>query len=387
MPTVSVIIPAYNQGHYLTEAINSVLDQTYQDYEVVLIDDGSEDNTSTVAKNFSNSRFHYIHQENHGLSSARNVGLHNILGPLVTFLDADDKFLPEKLALLVPILEKQPNIGLIAGKAIFIDENSRLLNKMINTRLPDDPTLLLFGNPIHVGSILVRRTWLDKVGLFDESLQACEDWDMWLRLAMAGCQLSSIEQSVSLYRVHYKQMTRGAKRMREAMFTVLDKTFSSPSLPENWRCMCNKAYSSAYIKAAARAYHAGEFTDAKNDLTEAVKLDPYLLDEDARYLADQLAGWADSPMSEDPLKYLEKVYDNLPDCLLLLRKFRYKHLAQKALQLTYESYMKDNLNASRFYLLRALYYQPNKLFNRGILSILIRSCFNFSMMKNMIFLQ
>ncbi|NIW46854.1 MAG: glycosyltransferase, partial [Gammaproteobacteria bacterium] len=94
MSTVSVIIPAYNQGHYLGECVQSVLDQTYPDFEIIIVNDGSTDNTQRVAKSFSDPRIKYIYQENRGLSGARNTGIRNAIGTYVTYLDSDDLFLP-----------------------------------------------------------------------------------------------------------------------------------------------------------------------------------------------------------------------------------------------------------------------------------------------------
>ena len=381
--TVSVIIPAYNQGHYLGEAVQSVLNQSYQDFELIIIDDGSTDNTRQVAKSFSDARIRYTYQENSGLSAARNTGIRHATGSFVTFLDSDDLFLAEKLNLLVAALENKPSdlasatsIGFVAGQAILIDANSRRLDKMVGTKLPDDNLQLLLGNPLHVGSVLVRRSWLDKVGPFDESLRACEDWDMWLRLAKAGCRMGWVARPVSLYRIHGQQMTRQAKRMRKAMLTVLDKTFNYPDLPESWLAMRDRAYAAAYVKAAARAYYTTALASAKRDLAEAVRLDPSLLDHEARKLTNQLAGWANAPMVDDPLAYLERMYENLPDTLSRLRQRRRHHLGQIAMQMVFESYNKGDLAKTRSVILRALRYQPSWLINRGVLSIFVRSYFH-----------
>ena len=379
--TVSVIIPAYNQGHYLGEAVQSVLNQSYQDFELIIIDDGSTDNTRQVAKSFSDARIRYIYQENSGLSAARNTGIRHATGSLITFLDSDDLFLAEKLTLLVAALENKPDdvaeatsIGFVAAQAILIDANSHRLDKILGP--PDDNLQLLFGNPLHVGSVLVRRCWLDKVGPFDESLRACEDWDMWLRLAKAGCRMGWVARPVSLYRIHGQQMTRQAKRMRKAMLTVLDKTFNYPDLPESWLAMRDRAYAAAYMKAAARAYYTTALASAKRDLAQAVYLDPSLLDNEARQLTNQLAGWANAPMVDDPLAYLERVYENLPDTLSWLRQRRRHQLGQIAMQMVFEFYNKGDLTETRSVILRAFRYQPSWLMNRGALSIFVRSCFH-----------
>jgi len=223
MSTVSVIIPAYNQSHYLGQAIQSVLDQTYPDFEIIVVDDGSTDDTRAVADSFTDARLRYVYQDNAGLSAARNTGIRHATGTYLSYLDSDDLFLSEKLALLVDAFDREPELGFAAGQAVLIDENSQPLGEIFDAGLPQDRSQLLMNNPLHVGSVLLRRDWQEKVGFFDESLRSYEDWDMWLRLVRAGCQMGWVPQPVSLYRFHRAQMTRLGKQMTTATFAVLEK--------------------------------------------------------------------------------------------------------------------------------------------------------------------
>jgi glycosyltransferase involved in cell wall biosynthesis len=210
---VSVIIPAYNQSDYLGIAIQSVLDQTYQDIEILVIDDGSTDDTRKVANRFSDPRIKYIYQANKGLSGARNTGIRNSAGEYLTFLDSDDLFLPEKINLLASFLNSQTEIGFVAGQAIPIDEHGQRIGNLFDNPIPKDPSKLLLGNPLHVGSVMLRRSWQEKIGYFDESLRSYEDWDMWLRLAISGCKMGWVAQPVSKYRFHSKQMVRNSPKL------------------------------------------------------------------------------------------------------------------------------------------------------------------------------
>ncbi len=144
MPIVSVIIPAYNQASYLGAAIRSVLEQSHQDFELIVVDDGSTDETASVCGQFDDARIRYLYQDNAGLSAARNTGLHCCQGAYITFLDADDLFLPGKLRLLLDTMEADPSLGLVAGQAIPIDEDGRQIGKVFDqaplgerTYLPD----------------------------------------------------------------------------------------------------------------------------------------------------------------------------------------------------------------------------------------------------------
>ena len=273
---ISVVIPAYNQGHYLGDAIQSVLDQTYQDFEMIVVDDGSTDNTRDLATSFRDARVRYVYQENRGLSAARNTGIQHTTGPFVTFLDSDDFFLPNALASLVTALERNPEIGFVAGQTVVIDEDGQPLGEVMEARPPDDGSELLLGNPFQACSVMLRRVWLDRVGLFDEGLRSYEDWDLWLRLAKAGCRMAGVDQPVSLYRFHSAQMTRNGTQMTTATFAVLDKVFSAADLPSSWQARRDQAYSNAHLRAAAQAYHAQAFPVAKDHFATAVRLNPEL---------------------------------------------------------------------------------------------------------------
>jgi glycosyltransferase involved in cell wall biosynthesis len=127
------------------------LEQTFTDWEAVIVDDGSSDETRSVALSFHDPRLRYIYQENRGLSGARNTGIRTSTAPYLSFLDSDDMFLPEKLALLVGALEARPDVGLVAGQAIPVDEHVKRVGKIMDTPLPEQPGRLLLGNPTTCG--------------------------------------------------------------------------------------------------------------------------------------------------------------------------------------------------------------------------------------------
>jgi hypothetical protein len=373
MSKVSVIIPAYNQGAYLKEALESVLAQTYPDFEAIVVDDGSTDTTSKVVHAYSDLRICYVYQENRGLSAARNTGIRHAQGEYLTYLDSDDLFLPEKLALLASELESRPDLGFVAGQAIPIDEQGHRIGKIYDAPIPEDTTRLLLSNPLHVGSVMLRREWQDKAGFFDETLRSYEDWDMWLRLVRLGCKTGWVPRPVSLYRFHTAQMTRNSAQMTAATLKVLDKIFSDPTLPESWRQMRDRAYSQAHLRAAASFYHAGDYPTAYFHMNETVRLNPGLLEEEAEPLARHLAALANSPKNLDPLSFVENIYNHLPDSLNVLHRRRRKDLSHLAMQMAFEEYGQGDLRKTRDYIWRSARYSPGGLANRGVLSILLRS--------------
>ncbi len=375
MPLVSVIIPAYNQAQYLSDAIKSVLDQTLGDFELIVIDDGSTDHTPLVSQSFSDVRLRYIYQENSGLSAARNTGLRHSSAPFISFLDSDDLFLPEKLSILVDEMHSHPDLALAAGQAIPIDEEGRKIGKVFDKPLPKDPQNLLLGNPLHVGSVVLRRVCQEEVGYFDESLRSYEDWDLWLRLALKGYPMSWMPNPVSYYRFHTAQMTRIGAQMTQASFSVLDKVFENEDLPIGWSALRETAYSHAHLRASAQAYLARNFELARDHLHQAIQLSPDLVDGEARVLADQFIAWTELPKVHQPLRFLEGIFEHLPEDIEILHQQKREHLGRAAVQMAFQSYVNGDYKATRSAVFHALRYQPQWLINRGVMSILVRSTF------------
>lgn len=232
MPTVSVIIPAFNQSHYVGEAIASVLAQTFQDYEIIVVDDGSADNTRQVVESFG--RAHYIFQDNRGESGARNTGIRHATGRYVAFLDADDTFLPGKLESQVPILDARPEIGAVFADVYLCDAKGRpegLLSAQIGDRGKASGQVfeaLVHGNFLAVNSVLIRREILHQVGMFDESIRAFPDWDLWLRVA-AQYAFFYLDMPVANYRVHGNMVSRDQERMWQGALAVRRKLMAMPS--------------------------------------------------------------------------------------------------------------------------------------------------------------
>jgi glycosyltransferase involved in cell wall biosynthesis len=371
MPAVSVIVPAYNQSQYLGDAIRSALAQTRGDLEVIVVDDGSTDDTRAVGQSFTDPRVRYVWQANRGLSGARNTGIRESRGAFLTFLDSDDQFLPEKLERLLAAFERDPGLGLVAGQAVLIDQDGRQIGEVFDKPLPDDTSELLLGNPLHVGSVLLRREWQERVGLFDETLRSYEDWDMWLRLARAGCRLGWVAQPVSLYRFHLEQMTRLGTQMTVATFAVLDKTFADPGLPDVWTARRDEAYSRGFLRAAAQAYTGGDFDRARTFIREAIGRDADLQANRGDRLARTIAGWANHAKTRDALALMTAIYDNLPDELRELRGRKRRELGRQAAQMAWAAFRSGDSTGSRRLARQAVGYWPPSILDRGLLQLIL----------------
>ncbi|HWQ03790.1 MAG TPA: glycosyltransferase [Longilinea sp.] len=317
MPRVSIIIPSFNRADMIMTAIESVLLQVYPDWEAIIVDDGSDDQTREVAAQVKDTRFRYIYQANKGLPGARNTGIRASNGEYVAFLDSDDAFLPEKLSLQVPILDAEPQLGLVAGGYIDVDSNMKTLREL--RPWEKNPALDLSDwlrtCPFCVGSPLVRRNWLDKAGLFDETMRFVEDWDLWLRLSSLDCRMRWIKQPVYLYRMHDTNMVRQAVRMKNGMITMFDKFFAQPDLPAEAVALRGEAYGHAYLNAAARALAGGDGKESQVCLNMAFESNPRLLFGQPPEMLATLASFALSPLCNGAGKYMELLAENLPDVL------------------------------------------------------------------------
>ena len=206
-PTVSVIIPTYNRASFLVDTIKSVLAQTYKHVEIVLVDDGSTDDTRIILHPYMD-RITYIYQENRGRSAARNTGIGTCSGKYLVFLDSDDLLLPEKLKRQVSFLESHPEVDLVYSDGYTLNDDGSLdsLEPHVTTFPPPDRTDLvaafLRGNLFAPHTALLRRGCLDAESLFDESIAGLEDWDLWLRLLLRGATFAYQDGKVVLYRRH-----------------------------------------------------------------------------------------------------------------------------------------------------------------------------------------
>jgi glycosyltransferase involved in cell wall biosynthesis len=186
-PTVSVIVPAYNSAPFIEATLRSALDQTFRDLELIVVDDGSTDSTSDLVRRVAatDERVVLIQQENRGLAAARNRGIGIARGRLIAFLDNDDLWLPEKLALQVELADTRPEVGAVSCYSTLIDERGRCLGWRYGGAADGHVYAeMLEWDMVSGGSVaLVRRDALDAVGPFDESNSIRSDWDMWIRLA------------------------------------------------------------------------------------------------------------------------------------------------------------------------------------------------------------
>jgi len=315
---VSVIIPCFNTGAFLGDAIKSVLGQTDSLFEIIVVDDGSTDDTKQIVGSFEDSRIRYVYQENRGLSSARNTGLAETKGELVTFLDADDTFLPDKLTAQRGFLDTHPEVGLVAGGYVRTTaEGEAVYSSVPRNRAVSLEALLMGGQfPVHV--TLLREAWVERVGGFDESLNAAEDWDFYCRLALTGCPILQTRDIVATYRAAPKSMSSDPSRQTLAMKRVLEKMLASDLFPERLRSREAAAWGSVHLRSAVRFFGCGMAREGASELARMAERDPGLL-RDWRRIGGVVAGWSRFYQAGRPTDLLDVMFDNLPDAAKEMR--------------------------------------------------------------------
>jgi glycosyltransferase involved in cell wall biosynthesis len=182
-PLISVIIPTYNRGWIIKEAIDSVMAQNYRDFELIIVDDGSTDNTSDILNSYHGDIL-VFRQENRGVSAARNRGIVEASGRFIAFLDSDDLWLPQKLFRQVEFFNKNPDAKICQTEETWIRNGVRVNPKRKHKKpcgMIFEPSLALCL--ISPSAVMIRRSLFEKVGGFDETLPACEDYDLWLRIS------------------------------------------------------------------------------------------------------------------------------------------------------------------------------------------------------------
>jgi glycosyltransferase involved in cell wall biosynthesis len=227
---VSIIIPAYKQAQFLAQAIESSLGQTWSDLEVLVIDDGSPDQTPTIAQRYlAHPSFKYIRQENAGLPRSRNRGITESTGDYLCFLDSDDYFGPTKVARQAALLDADPALGFVYCDVSNVDENGVLLAEQ--SPIADVPrelsgnifASLIVGGYFPPHSVMVRRSVLEQVGPFDPSLGGHADYELWLRISGAGFRAAFVPEALAFYRIHGGSMSRDGLHMAETRIATLDK--------------------------------------------------------------------------------------------------------------------------------------------------------------------
>jgi glycosyltransferase involved in cell wall biosynthesis len=274
---VSVVIPNYNHTRYLGGAIRSALSQGLPPLEVIVVDDGSTDNSREAVEPFG-AKVRYLCQSNQGLAAARNTGIRAARGDLVGFLDADDQWTPDFLEEMLSLVAENPGASVYYCCAHTIDEEDRPLPQVLGGP-PVAPEAmrqkLLRANFLIPSTIVMRRDVVAAAGFFDERLRSCEDWDLWLRLLPAS-EFVGTSAALVRYRVHGGTLSTNMDGMQRASRAVVEKHFGSDDgLHITWLPEKRRAYGGLYrYFVLAGIQRQADWQGAVDHLRRALEVDP-----------------------------------------------------------------------------------------------------------------
>jgi len=286
MPRVSVVITSYNRAQFLPECLESVLSQTFRDFEVLVIDDGSTDNTPDLMRSYG-PPVRYIRQMNQGVVAAYNKGIELASGEYVAFLDSDDAFMPYALQMGVEIFDKHPEVGLSHGQAYLVDNEGNMIGLKIPYRSKgsfvrsgkEEIKSLIMGNYITGSTTMVRRRCFGVVGLFDNTFcYGSEDFEMWIRLTKKH-DVAYIDKPLAKYRVHAQSISarRNPEEVQWTHTLILESVFNDTELGETYRPLRAKAYYHLYLRLADMAISKWDRKKSRSYIIKVFRMYPQVL--------------------------------------------------------------------------------------------------------------
>jgi glycosyltransferase involved in cell wall biosynthesis len=276
-PRVSVIVPAYNAAVYLPSAIDSVLAQTYSNWEIVIVNDGSTDHTRAIVDSYRpklREKLHYIYQPNRGLPAARNTGMRAARGEFIALLDADDVWLPHRLARGVPVLDADPATGLVHARVVRIDMQGTIIGqlkvepKYLSGRIARN----IYTRRAHIvcPTVMFRKSCMEAAGWFDETMQATEDRDLWFRIALR-CNVAYIDEVLAYYRLSPSSITSNLDRLVQGQLYFVAKHRDSGAAT---RLECLQALGNIHREFGDSLFRGGAVTKAIGSYLRAVAYNP-----------------------------------------------------------------------------------------------------------------
>lgn len=253
MPRVSIIIPTFNCMAFLGSAIDSVLAQTYTDYEIIVVDDGSTDKTRERIAEYAD-KIKYFHQLNQGVSAARNLALTHATGEFIAYLDADDMWQPGKLEAQVSYLDSHKQCGMVHTEVSVIDEDGKIIhicfNRETGRSVPQGKCLndLLQRCHIQTLTVMERRSCLDKAGPFDLRLPVAQDYMHWIMLAINGVEVGYLDQPFGMYRWRKGSLMSSQSRLWRDLSAIYHFILTETPIAELSGCEIEKVVRAQYYK-------------------------------------------------------------------------------------------------------------------------------------------
>ncbi len=376
-PVVSVCICSYNHARFLPQTIDSVLSQTFQDFELIIIDDGSSDNSHAILTDYQKrypEKIHYQWHEGHanrGISASCNIALGRARGQYFAWLGSDDYWFPEKLAKQVRFLTEHPEVGMVYSSAQTLDVAGNLLPVFgaQESITVDAWRSFVVSNPVCASTAMIVHKAFEEVGTFDERL-VFSDWELWIRLA-AKFPIGFMPEPLAAYRVHGQNISISSKKaatILEHHLAVIETV--TAQLPQIDNQLKNQALANVYRRAGLDYFASGVIEEGCRNLSRA-----------AQYLGTPLPAKSDSELittvvnyaihmfqatgsdTQQSIHFLQRVFANIAPHL------RRQAVAQFHVTNAFISYNQGHYSKVRYCVLRAIISNPRGASSRGVLSI------------------
>lgn len=279
---ISIVVPVYNVEDYLEETITSVINQTHQEWELLLVEDGSKDRSAAICKDFEkrDERIRYIRKENGGQASARNVGIREAKYENICFLDSDDIYAPDRLSSQIELVKSQPADFYYGGGFKFKSgenylEKNEAYEWIYGSFSGDEFFKILYHScAVNINTVLIKKSFLLDIGLFDEDddLRGTEDWDLWLRIALKSQSIIGDPQRKVYYRIHEKNITHQRARMLLGKLKIYRKHDQSSLVSKKMRL---KEYRYVFRELMNALHHENRSKEIKPLFNELKKIDPW----------------------------------------------------------------------------------------------------------------
>lgn len=386
-PLISIIIPTYNRSHYVQLTIDSALAQTYPNTEVIVVDDGSTDNTEAALQRYG-ERIRYIKQENQGESVARNVAIEVSQGECVALLDSDDLWQPDKLEKQSALLQNQPEVGLVSCHVGIVNACGDVVSAgPVHPEQQSDKVsleALVLNSPVHASTILVRKECLDELGGFDTTIRYGEDWDFCLRMA-SKYQVGFITgPSLAMLRTHGEAQSRYIISQLEAQrrFTdwqrVIQRNFEVYEQEgQSLDALRRAALAQIQARIALLDYVHKNYESGIARLRQLLQLDPERW-SDGTEMAELVfrhgLALAKQDPGDAPLDFVRAFFEHLPPEVMQWRRdYRRKILGRLAIESAFLYYDTLQYSLVSNTVLTGLYNDLKVIRNLGVLSIFFRS--------------
>ncbi len=391
MPKISVIIPNFNQSHYVGNSIRSVLNQTWQDFEIIVVDDGSTDDSREVVSQFG-EKARYIWQKNQGLAGARNTGIQAAAGELIGLLDADDEWAPGYLEEMTRLAGENPGALVFYAMARCMDADGGDLPQHVGGP-PVEPNALycklLRANFIIPSTVIFRKEPIVEAGSFDASLRSCEDWDLWLRL-LPEKKIVGTSKVLVRYRVHGSSLSTNVQGMHDAARKVVEKHFDQDDGdPSTWSEEKRRAYGGLYrYEAITFVQRENNWNEAARSLSRALIADPSLSTDLDFFYELGLGGRAVGYRGVSGMDEMESTTIQLKRMIQsAFEESKIKLLCDKTIgtseyALGLITYGSERRKASRGHFARALSHRPELILDFRLLGSFLKSFLGASGVKS-----